>query len=316
MTIKEIRDKYFLTQAELSDITGIPKRTISNWETGNRAPAEYIPDMVEALVQKYQDYLFYLGDNLDEDLRAKAFRVKENTEDAYAEYVVYCRKNNIDLYDKSNQFVQNLNRLWHMTSREINKCETADEIDAINAEITELRALVSTTGKEGAPEFNLVSEMCRARESADEAFSEYVSFCRKNRIDIYDKSNPFATNAERLWYMQEREINKCTNSEDIERINEIINDLRTLIKTDTESHNADFNLKLEQYRAREYADKVFSNYSVYCKKNKIDIDDASNQIIKNMDELWKIRFLINKCKTEGEIIRINKTITELKKSIE
>lgn len=50
MTIKEIREKYHLTQAMLSQITGIPLRTIENWESGCRKHPPYIPDLVEAKV--------------------------------------------------------------------------------------------------------------------------------------------------------------------------------------------------------------------------------------------------------------------------
>ena len=46
MTIRQIRDKYELTQAELADITGIPKRTIENWEMEIRKASEYIPGLI------------------------------------------------------------------------------------------------------------------------------------------------------------------------------------------------------------------------------------------------------------------------------
>lgn len=51
MTIKEIRSHYKLTQRQLSDITGIPLRTIENWESGSRSPSPYIPDLVQAKVE-------------------------------------------------------------------------------------------------------------------------------------------------------------------------------------------------------------------------------------------------------------------------
>lgn len=51
MTIKQIREKYDLTQAELANITGIPKRSIENWEMEVRKPADYIPDLVLSKVE-------------------------------------------------------------------------------------------------------------------------------------------------------------------------------------------------------------------------------------------------------------------------
>ena len=50
MTIREIRTKYNLTQAALSKITGIPLRTIENWDSGCRKHPPYIPDLVEAKI--------------------------------------------------------------------------------------------------------------------------------------------------------------------------------------------------------------------------------------------------------------------------
>lgn len=46
MNIKEARTKAGLTQKEVSDLLGIPLRTIENWESGQRK----CPDYVERLV--------------------------------------------------------------------------------------------------------------------------------------------------------------------------------------------------------------------------------------------------------------------------
>lgn len=44
--MKELRKKYGLTQKRLSEITGIPYRTIQNWEGGQRKCPPYILDLV------------------------------------------------------------------------------------------------------------------------------------------------------------------------------------------------------------------------------------------------------------------------------
>jgi len=51
MTIKEIRTDHGLTQQALADLTGIPKRSIENWEAGSRKPPEYIPKLIEAFLK-------------------------------------------------------------------------------------------------------------------------------------------------------------------------------------------------------------------------------------------------------------------------
>lgn len=52
--IRYARMKYHMTQQQLSDLTGIPFRTIQNWETGQRKCPEY----VEKLLLFYLDKMF------------------------------------------------------------------------------------------------------------------------------------------------------------------------------------------------------------------------------------------------------------------
>ena len=46
MTIKEIRTASGLTQKAFADLLGIPKRTIENWEGGQRQPPDYIVKLI------------------------------------------------------------------------------------------------------------------------------------------------------------------------------------------------------------------------------------------------------------------------------
>ena len=46
MTIKEARQAAGLTQAEMSKLLGIPRRTVESWDMGERKPPAY----VEALI--------------------------------------------------------------------------------------------------------------------------------------------------------------------------------------------------------------------------------------------------------------------------
>ena len=43
---REVRKKYNLTQKQLSEVTGIPCRTIQNWERKKRKCPQYIIDLV------------------------------------------------------------------------------------------------------------------------------------------------------------------------------------------------------------------------------------------------------------------------------
>ena len=46
MTIKEARLNAGLTQARMSELLEIPKRTIGDWETGTRTPPVYVEKLV------------------------------------------------------------------------------------------------------------------------------------------------------------------------------------------------------------------------------------------------------------------------------
>ena len=45
--IRELREQTGLTQKAFSIHTGIPLRTIEDWEAGRRKPPEYIPRLIE-----------------------------------------------------------------------------------------------------------------------------------------------------------------------------------------------------------------------------------------------------------------------------
>ena len=44
--IKQARQKAGLSQQKMSDITGIPKRTIEQWDTGKRSPSPWVTRLV------------------------------------------------------------------------------------------------------------------------------------------------------------------------------------------------------------------------------------------------------------------------------
>lgn len=48
---KQLRQTYNLTQKQLSDITGIPKRTIEDWEGGKHKPKDYIINLISEFLK-------------------------------------------------------------------------------------------------------------------------------------------------------------------------------------------------------------------------------------------------------------------------
>lgn len=51
MTTKELRQKYNLTQQQLSDLLSIPKRTIEDWERGIRKPSDWVLNLIEIALE-------------------------------------------------------------------------------------------------------------------------------------------------------------------------------------------------------------------------------------------------------------------------
>ena len=44
--MKELREQKGMNRKEFSDYTGIPVRTLEDWEVGRRTPPEYIPKLL------------------------------------------------------------------------------------------------------------------------------------------------------------------------------------------------------------------------------------------------------------------------------
>lgn len=66
--IRDARIQHGLTQQQLADLTGIPHRTIQNWEGGQRKCPEYVENMILNLLdQKFNqpDYKAILEEVLD-----------------------------------------------------------------------------------------------------------------------------------------------------------------------------------------------------------------------------------------------------------
>lgn len=75
MTIKEARLKHGLTQKQVSNITGVPERSIQNWEAGVRKCPDYVEKMVVATLDQtfsqpdYQMILEEILEMLQSDIR-------------------------------------------------------------------------------------------------------------------------------------------------------------------------------------------------------------------------------------------------------
>ena len=52
--IKNLRESTGMSRKEFSEHTGIPVRTLEDWEAGRRTPPEYIPRLIEYQL-KYEE---------------------------------------------------------------------------------------------------------------------------------------------------------------------------------------------------------------------------------------------------------------------
>lgn len=60
-TIKELRESIGMSRKEFSEHTGIPVRTLEDWEAARRTPPEYIPRLI-AYQLKYEELVKERGE--------------------------------------------------------------------------------------------------------------------------------------------------------------------------------------------------------------------------------------------------------------
>lgn len=65
-TIKELRESTGMSRKEFSEHTGIPVRTLEDWEAARRTPPEYIPRLISYQL-KYEKLMKEKGEKNGED---------------------------------------------------------------------------------------------------------------------------------------------------------------------------------------------------------------------------------------------------------
>ena len=60
-SIKELRESTGMSRKEFSEHTGIPVRTLEDWEAARRTPPEYIPRLI-AYQLKYEELMREKGE--------------------------------------------------------------------------------------------------------------------------------------------------------------------------------------------------------------------------------------------------------------
>lgn len=91
-TVKELRTLLGMSQMKFSDFTGIPFRTIQNWENGVSTCPEYVKGMLNELIRPYIEdpgitynrYTWMANIGTDYDQEEKIFLTRESALD-YAE---------------------------------------------------------------------------------------------------------------------------------------------------------------------------------------------------------------------------------------
>lgn len=149
MNIKEIREKFGLSQAKLSFITGIPKRTIENWEGSSqgssRTPPDYMPDLVLAKVEKFfrEQEKNRSKDMADFNLGKAKCELRDYVHIVMAEYYWYFKDNGIDpLNIQNEQLEKNISELNQMNGLPIALCKNEDDVKKLENRVDELRKVI------------------------------------------------------------------------------------------------------------------------------------------------------------------------------
>lgn len=92
MTIKNLRTAAGMTQQQFSEYFNIPKRSIENWEGGQRKCPEYLLDLIY--------YKLSQEEMLKEGFKMKKFEIRENTIEVKREKDItpYCSLEQQDQY--------------------------------------------------------------------------------------------------------------------------------------------------------------------------------------------------------------------------
>ena len=69
-TIKELRESIGMSRKEFSEHTGIPVRTLEDWEAARRTPPEYIPRLI-AYQLKYEELIKNSANRIEFDTVSK-----------------------------------------------------------------------------------------------------------------------------------------------------------------------------------------------------------------------------------------------------
>lgn len=143
MNIKEIREKFGLSQEKLSFITGIPKRTIENWDMGSRTPPDYMSDLVLAKVERFFQEQNRSKDMADFNLGKAKCELRDYIDGVMGEYYRYFIKNGIDpLNIQNEQLEKNVSELNRMDGLPIALCKNEEDIQKLRKRADELRKVI------------------------------------------------------------------------------------------------------------------------------------------------------------------------------
>ena len=69
-SVKELRESTGMSRKEFSEHTGIPVRTLEDWEAGRRTPPDYVPRLLAYQI-KFEGILYIGSDFPDEFTHSK-----------------------------------------------------------------------------------------------------------------------------------------------------------------------------------------------------------------------------------------------------
>ena len=95
--IKELREGVKMNRKEFSEHTGIPVRTLEDWEAGRRTPPEYIPRLI-AYQLKYEELrtaIKKIGGTMPEDLPTPEKSIQQIEQEQMARLKAKAKKGKI-----------------------------------------------------------------------------------------------------------------------------------------------------------------------------------------------------------------------------
>lgn len=156
-------------------------------------------------------------DNFDFGL--ELCRLREYANGVKSLFYTYEQDHGIDfIKEPDNEFVKAEKELYRIAREVADKCETADDIDALYERIEELRMMEFNAREEEEPGYNVRIKRERHTATAEAILNRYLKYMADHNIDPEEKGNRYAEDSKKLSGIINKDIPECEDDDEFHAI--------------------------------------------------------------------------------------------------